>query len=77
MSLMTLDSPMAKKMGRPKTGENNVAAKIDAETLRKAKIVAGFKDKTIAQYLTEVVAPAVDRDLRAIAGGMVDKMPKK
>jgi hypothetical protein len=65
---------MAKKrMGRPPTGRNDATAKIDADVLRKAKHVATYEGKTLAEFLTDIVGPAVDRKLQAMAAEMVKK----
>jgi hypothetical protein len=57
-------------MGMTGTVERNVArrndetAKIDAEVLRKARIVCAYRQMTLAEYLSEKLAPSVDADLR-------------
>lgn len=49
---------------RPMVRRNDVAVKIDADIVRKAKIVAAYKEVSLAQYLSEVLGPTVDRDLK-------------
>jgi hypothetical protein len=56
MNTPTLDRKMARRQ--------DAAVKMDAEVLRKAKIVASFKDITLAEYLSELVRPLVERDLQ-------------
>lgn len=77
MSLATLGTPMAKKKGRPPTGRHDATAKIDAEVLRKAKHIAVTDGKTLAEYLTEVLEPIVERRLRQMAGEMVEKPDRR
>jgi len=63
---------MAKKrMGRPPKGRNDVTARIDADALRKVKVVAGLLGKTVAEYLTEITTPIIDRDLKRLAGKLM------
>lgn len=41
----------------------DVAVKIDSEVVRQAKIVAAYREQTLAEYLSETLAPIVLRDL--------------
>lgn len=55
------------RMGRPKkqagdSKRNDAAAKLDADLIRKAKIVCSVRGVTIAEYLSELLAPIVNRD---------------
>lgn len=61
-----LETPMPekKKMGRPSKGRNDVSVKLDATVASRAKVVAGLMKKTLVEYLTEIVGPIVDRDLK-------------
>ncbi len=50
----------------PKRGDvkrNDSPAKIDAEVIRDAKIVAAYREITLAEYLSELIRPLVARDL--------------
>lgn len=67
-------SIMAKKKGRPKTSQrNDVAVKIDAEIIGKAKHVVLARDITLAEYLSDLLRGPVDRDfnkeMKRLAGG--------
>lgn len=42
---------------------NDVSVKIDAEAVRIAKIVAAYRDQTLAEYLSETVLVNAKRDL--------------
>jgi hypothetical protein len=42
---------------------DDVTVKMDAQTIRKAKMVAAARGITLAEYLSSIVAPIVDRDL--------------
>ena len=48
---------------RPMTKRNDTAVKIDAEVIRRAKIVAAYRSQSLAEYLTSRLAPFVDADL--------------
>ena len=59
---------------------NDVAVKIDAEVARQAKIVAAFKDVSLAEFLSEALRPIVEKELveqsaRAAKGAVTP--PKK
>jgi hypothetical protein len=66
---------------REMTRRNDAAVKIDAELVRKAKVVASFKDMSLAEYLSEVLRPIIDRDLRdhsrRALGDEAPKPPKR
>ena len=53
--LATAEKPMVRR--------NDVSVKLDADVVRKAKIVAAIKDMTIAQYLSDILAEKVEQDL--------------
>jgi ATP-dependent Clp protease adapter protein ClpS len=56
------EAPVARKK------RTDATVKIDVEVLRKAKVVAAIRDVTLAEYLTEVLRPIVEKDhARAIA----------
>lgn len=40
---------------------NDTAVKVDAETVRKAKILAAFREQTLAELLSEVLEPIIDK----------------
>lgn len=56
----TAEIPVAKR-DEPK--RNDVTVKVDAEVIAEAKMVAASKDKSLAEYLSEVLKPIVRRDL--------------
>jgi hypothetical protein len=59
MSTRTLEpEPMAK----PK--RNDAPVKIDAEVVRKGRIVAAFRGITLAEYFSERLDPLVSADLK-------------
>jgi predicted HicB family RNase H-like nuclease len=64
MSIGTASTTMAEKRGRgrPETGRNDVTVRVDAEVIRSAKIVASYESKSLAEYLSDVLRPIVDRD---------------
>lgn len=50
-----LDAPMTKR--------NDTTAKIDADVLADARTAASYRRMTLAEYLSEVVREAADRDI--------------
>lgn len=56
MSLAVMDKEMTRR--------NDVPVKIDAEVVRKAKIVAAFKDIALAEYVSELLRPLVEEHLK-------------
>ena len=50
-----------------KQKRNDVAAKIDAEVIRVARIVAAYRNQTVAEYLSEKLKPLVEKDLARYA----------
>lgn len=52
-------------MERELVRRNDTAAKIDTEVVADAKIVAAFRGISLAEYLSEILRPAVSRDLES------------
>jgi hypothetical protein len=44
---------------------NDVSVKLDAAVAKEAKLVATYRGVPVAQYISEVLAPIVRRDLQA------------
>lgn len=56
-------TPMAKKQGRPKKpGGEGTQVRIDSQVARKAKFVASEKGVSLADYLTGLLRPQVDKE---------------
>jgi hypothetical protein len=53
--------PMAKKMGRPKSGRDDVSVKIDRLIAFQAKQVAGRRKTTVAELLSEMLRSPVGK----------------
>lgn len=66
-------SGVAKSKGRPRSGRDDVTAKIDRGVLMKAKIVASAKKMTLAEYLTETLQSHVERDWAKVVRKIDDK----
>lgn len=66
MSAMGLLMPRAPK-------RNDLVAKIDADVLKKAKLVAAHRSITLAEYLSEMLRPLVDRDVARLARDLTKK----
>jgi hypothetical protein len=66
-------------MAKPK--RNDVPVKIDAEVVRKGRIVAAFRDITLAEYFSELLGPLVAEHLlehmRDGAEPTADDSPKR
>jgi len=63
-----------KKMGRPKTSERgDVSIKFDKTLAGKARLIAQGRGVTMAEYLSEMTRPIIDRDyaklMRDLEGG--------
>jgi hypothetical protein len=63
-----------KKMGRPKTSERlDVSIKFDKTLAGKARLISQGKGVSMAEYLSELTRPLIDRDyaklMRELEGG--------
>lgn len=56
MSAQAMDATMARR--------NDVTVKMDAEVARKAKIVAAYRDQSLAEFISDQLSPIVDRMLQ-------------
>lgn len=54
---------------------NDSTAKIDADVLRMAKVVAAYRDLPLAEYLTAALRPIVENDYRAQAEQALKEAP--
>lgn len=54
----------------------DLAVKIDAEIARKAKIVAAHKELSLAEYVSEVLRPVVERELLAYSRQAISEAEK-
>jgi len=61
------------------TKRNDVSVKIDAEAVRVAKIVAAYEDKSLAEYLSNLVLEHAIRELeiKQSAGSSLPKRKPK
>lgn len=71
---------MGQVLDMPRAKRNDVPAKLDADVVRKAKYVALGNDVSLAEYLSGLLKPLVDRDyvdavakLNREAGGSAPK----
>ena len=70
----TAELVMKKPKGRPKLSErNDVTVKLDRALVSKAKIVAGHQGIPVAELLTDLLGPPLDRAylqmVRELEGG--------
>ncbi len=62
-----------KLAGEKAMARNDLAVKMDSGVVRKAKIVAMDRNITLAQYLSEKVAPLVERDYQETVARMAEE----
>lgn len=43
---------------------NDVTVKLDAELVKNARVIAAFRELSLAEYLSEALRPIVQRDFR-------------
>jgi hypothetical protein len=72
--LMAGTTMAKKRMGRPKTSERqDVSIKFDRALARKARMIAEARNIAMAEYLSEMARPIIDRDyvrvMRELEGG--------
>lgn len=67
MSPALVDAPVVKR--------NDVTVRLDAEVAAKAKTVAASRNQNLAEYLSEVLAPIVERDLKGEAAKWMRDVP--
>ena len=53
--------------GRPRSGRDDVAVKLDRGIVARARYVADLRGVTLAEYLSEAVRAIVDRDFGKVA----------
>ena len=49
-----------------------MSVKLDAEILKKAKMVAADREETVIEYLEAIISPQVQRDLDAVLRKLTD-----
>jgi hypothetical protein len=52
---------------------NDISVKLDAHVAKKAKLVATNRGITLAEYISEILRPIVDRDLKHEMGKMLSE----
>ena len=55
-----------KKMGRPGKNRNDVSVRLDAKVASRARYVARANGESIAEYLTRLIEPLVNRDFAKV-----------
>jgi hypothetical protein len=46
--------------------------KVDAELVRKAKVIAAARQVTLSDYISELLRPLIESDLGRVAAGLSD-----
>ena len=52
---------------------NCMNVKVDAELVRKAKVVAAARRLTLTDYVSELLRPHIDHDLTHVAAGLAGR----
>ena len=66
MLSQTMEKPMARKRVEDKFKRDDVAVKLDRELTDKAKLVASRKRITLAEYMTELSRPTIEKDFAKV-----------
>lgn len=61
MVTATSERPMAKKMGRPNAGRDDVTVKLDRSVAFQAKQLAGHRGVSVAEILTETCRAPISK----------------
>ena len=56
-------------MAKPR---NDVSVKLDARVYRYAKSIAAWKDKGLAEYISQALAHIVEKDWKEMTGSKID-----
>jgi hypothetical protein len=59
----------------PREKRNDISVKIGAAVYRKAKMIAAYRDITLAEYLTALLEKPVDRDYEKLKEQMTSDEP--
>lgn len=66
-----MDATMAEKK------RNDRAVKVEAEIVRKAQTICSFREITLAEYLSNILRPVVDREFEKFKRELTDPPPPK
>ena len=58
----------------PLSKSRSMNVKVDADLVRKAKVVAAVKNITLSRYVTELVRSRVENDLAVVAAGLTEPL---
>lgn len=67
--------PSCHRRAHSKVGETEIV-RIDSEVKKAARIIAAALDKSLPEYISELLRPGIERDLPK-AKKVMDKMPQK
>lgn len=68
---------MTQALTMPREKRTDLTAKIDAGLLIKARTVASDRNISMAEYLSEVLRPHVERDYAKLGEKIVSENPKR
>jgi hypothetical protein len=79
MSAATAELTMAKKTGRPKSERQYVTVKVDANVVADAKHVALSEGKTLAECISDYLAPIMEAQRMKVGAELAakPKAPKR
>jgi hypothetical protein len=60
-----------------KPKRNDVAVKVDAEVVRKARVVATYREVPLAELLSELLAPVVEKEYRKFKTELIQEEREK
>lgn len=73
MQVVLEEPPMAKKKAKSETRKHTAMMRVDAETLAQARLAASMMRMSLADYASDVLAKAAERDItreaRKLTGG--------
>lgn len=63
----------ATAMPRKPSKRNDLPVKIDAEVVRMARIIAAFRDTTLAEVMSETLRPLLEKQLAQLTADQIKK----
>jgi hypothetical protein len=77
-AVLTREPAMAKAKGRPKKpGGEGAVVRIDADLVTKAKYLAALRGIPASDFLSEILRPALDREMRKAGRDLLEEGPKE
>lgn len=61
----------------PRQKRNDLAVKLDAVIVRKARTISAYKDISMAEYLSNILRPIIDKQFDAFKKQLADEPKEK